>query len=94
MMAGLAQTLAKQGDMSGARSLQQTLHQTAEHRHVSACLLAQVHASLGETDAALAALERAGEQREPDLVFIGLRSVYSPLHAEERFAALRKEIGV
>jgi serine/threonine-protein kinase len=94
MTAGLAQTLARQGDMAGARSLRTELAGIAERRHVSACLLAQVHAALGGIDEGLAALDRACGDRDPELVFIGIRPAYAPLRGHERFAAIRKLVGV
>jgi hypothetical protein len=57
-------------------------------------LIAQVHAALGNLDAAVATLERAAEAREPELVLLGVRPVYGPLHGHPRFAAVRARVGV
>ena len=94
MMAGLAQAHARAGDVDRARALQADLTAAAARRHVPHSLAAQVHASLGEIDLAIAALERAAAAREPELVLIGVRPVYAPLRNDPRFAALRERVGV
>jgi serine/threonine-protein kinase len=94
MIAGLAQTLARSGMADDARALLSQLAATAETRHVSPCLFAQVHAALGDTDAAIEALERAAEARDPEMVYIGVRPAYAPLRKDPRFAALRAKVGV
>jgi hypothetical protein len=67
---------------------------TAATRHVPQSLIAQVHAALGEVEPAIAALERAAEAREPDLVLLGVRPGYATLRAHPRFQALRARVGV
>ena len=94
MKAGLAQTLARQGELGEAGALLAELTSLASSRHVSACLLAQVHASLGDTDAALDALDRAAEEHDAELVFVGARPVYSILGGSARYSALRARVGV
>ena len=94
MTAGLAQAHARAGDVERARALASDLTAASALRHVAHSLLAQVHAALGDGDAAISALERAAEAREPELVLIGVRPVYATLRANPRFAALRARIGV
>jgi serine/threonine-protein kinase len=94
MSAGLAQAHARAGDLGRARELQQRLLATAATRHVPQSLIAQVHAALGEVEPAIAALERAAEAREPDLVLLGVRPGYATLRAHPRFQALRARVGV
>ncbi len=94
MTAGLAQTLAKQGDTDAARALQRELEAASATRHVPPCLLAQVHAALGDTDAALDAVERGAAQRDADLAFIGVRPAYAGLRGHPRFEAVRRRVGV
>ena len=94
MTAGLAQVLARQGDTKGARALQRELVTDAGARHVSSCLLAQVHTALGELDEAEAALARAAEARDAELAFIGVRQAYRPLRGRPAFDALRRRVGV
>ncbi len=94
MFAGLAQTLARAGRADEARGILRELTATAATRHVSSCLVAQVHSALGEVEAAIEALERAAEAHDPDIVYIGTRPAYATLAREPRFAALRKRVGV
>ena len=94
MLASLAQTLARGGWREEARVLLRELTAVAAKRHVSPCLAAQVHAALDETDLAIAALERAAEARDPEIVFIGVRPAYAPLRSDPRFQALRERVGV
>jgi hypothetical protein len=94
MLAALAQTLARCDRREEARALLGQLTPGATMRHVSPCLIAQVHAALGEPDLALAALERAAEERDPEIVFIGVRPAYAPLRSDPRFQALREKVGV
>jgi serine/threonine-protein kinase len=94
MTAGLAQTLAWQGDVDGAHALQHELMESASRRNVSPCLLAQVHTALGDAEPALDALDRAADARDAELVFIGVRPAYAPLRGQARFDALRARVKV
>jgi len=94
MTAGLAQAHARAGEVDRARELQGELVAAAATRHVPHCLVAQVHAALGEIELAVAALERAAEAREPELVLLGVRPAYAPLRGHPRFDALRERVGV
>jgi len=94
MIAGLAQAWARSGDVERARALEAELVATAARRHVPHSLMAQVHAAFGEAELAVAAIERAAEAREPELVLLGVRPVYAPLRAHPRFAAVRAKVGI
>ena len=94
MTAGLAQAHARAGDIARARELQGELVAVAATRHVPQCVVARVHAALGEVDLAMSALERAADAREPELVLLGVQPAYAPLRGHAGFAALRARIGV
>jgi serine/threonine-protein kinase len=94
MTAGLAQAHARAGDLDRARALQAEMVAAATTRHVPQGLVAQVHAALGAIEPAVAALERAAEAREPELVLLGVRPAYAPLRGHPRFDALRARVGV
>jgi serine/threonine protein kinase/tetratricopeptide (TPR) repeat protein len=94
MTAGLAQAHALAGETDQARHLQRGLEAAAGARTVAWSLRAQVHASLGEIDAAVDALLMAADAREAEIVFIGVRQSYAPLHGDARFIELRARIGV
>ncbi|MDF2773956.1 MAG: Tetratricopeptide 4, partial [Geminicoccaceae bacterium] len=94
MTAGLAQAHARAGQRDKARELQAELEAVAATRHVPHSLAAQVHASLGDTELAVAALARAADAREPELALIGVRPVYASLRGHPQFDAIRTRIGV
>ncbi len=56
--------------------------------------LAPAYAALGETDAALAALERAVDVRDPMLIHLGAGQGFDCLRAEPRFRAVAVHVGV
>ena len=94
VIAGLAQTLARARQANEARALLAELAATAQACHVSPCLAAQVHAALGKVGVAVDALERAAVLHDPEIVFIGVRPAYAPMHGDARFIALRQRVGV
>jgi serine/threonine protein kinase/tetratricopeptide (TPR) repeat protein len=94
MTAGLAQAHALAGETERARRLQRELETAAESRTVAWSLRAQVHASLGEIAAAVDALVKAADAREPEIVLIGVRASYAPLRGDSRFTDLRARLGV
>ena len=94
MIGSLAQTRAKGGDIERATALRDELRNTATTRHVSNCVLAQVDLALGDRASALDHLERAADEREPELIYLGVRQSYSALAGEPRFEALRERIGL
>jgi TolB-like protein len=94
MTASIAQTLARAEDLDRARAYQHQLGTMSSARYVSPCLRAQVHAALGEKDAAIASLNEAMEQRDAELVFLGVRRSYDALRDDDRFEAIRRTIGV
>jgi hypothetical protein len=61
--------------------------------YVSAMLAAQVHAALGDTDAALEALAHAMEQRATNLAWVGVHPAFAPVRNDARFVALLNRMG-
>jgi serine/threonine-protein kinase len=55
---------------------------------------AMLHTGLGQSDAALADLERSAGRHEPDLVFIGVEPAFDALRSEPRFAAICAGLGL
>ncbi len=76
--ASLAHLLAPSGDRAGARRLLAELIGRSRERYVSPFLIAVLHADLGEPDRAFEWLERAYEQRVPELSQL---KTYGPLQA-------------
>ncbi|MEO7085105.1 MAG: protein kinase [Gemmatimonadaceae bacterium] len=94
MLAGLASTLALGGDTAGAVAIRDRLVSLGRQRHVAPSLVAQVEASLGNADVALTHLEQAVADRDADMIFLGVRQAYQPLHGHPRFEALRAKIAL
>jgi serine/threonine-protein kinase len=94
MLAGLAVTLARSGNADGAIALRNRLVSLTDSRHVAPSLVAQVEASLGNADVALTHLERAVTDRDADMIFLGVRQAYAPLHGSARFESLKTRLGL
>lgn len=94
IVATLGVAHAGAGDAAAARAIVTTLEARGQSEYVSPVLLAQIHAALGDTDAALDALDRAAEVRATDLAWIGVRPTFDDLRLHPRFVALVERIGV
>ncbi len=88
-VANLACAYARAGRGADSRRLLAELEERADGELVPAIALAQVHASLGSADLAMAALERALEARDYWLLAIDRDPLLDPLRADPRFAAFR-----
>ena len=90
----LGYVYARAGRSSDARDIIRELTNRSARQYVPAYPLALVHAGLGENDRALEWLERAGEERSPRLVFLGVEPAFDDLRDDARFAALRRKLGL
>jgi DNA-binding winged helix-turn-helix (wHTH) protein/Flp pilus assembly protein TadD len=84
----LARTLAVAGDADGSRTLLRELGSG-----LSPYQRATVEIALGEPDAALASLERAGEERDPWLVLLKVDPMLDPVRSSPRFGTLLERVG-
>jgi TolB-like protein/Flp pilus assembly protein TadD len=84
----LARSLALAGRRRDARALLKE----PPGAHTSAYQRATVHVALDEVDRALGCLERAGEERDPWMVWIKVDPMLSPLRRHPRFRALQKKV--
>jgi len=94
MRAALAVAHAAAGQQREARQILAELLGLGPKRYVSPSLLAQVHASLGDREAALLGLEEAYRIRAVDLAWIRVRPVFDTLREEERFQVLVAKMGL
>jgi serine/threonine-protein kinase len=94
IVATLGVARAATGNVAAAREIVTALETQARSEYVSPVLLAQIHTALGDTDAALDALDRAAELRATDLVWIGVRPTFDALRLQPRFHALVERIGL
>jgi serine/threonine-protein kinase len=92
--AGLGNACALAGQTDRARRILEELKQRRRERYVSAALIAEVHAGLGETDEALSWLGEAERERSPELAWIGVRPAFSRLRAQPRFVELVRAVGL
>ena len=88
MRAALAYALARAGHLDAARTHLGALTTASQQRYVSPSLVAQVHAGLGETDQAVAWLEKAIAVRAADLAWIAVRPVFDGLRSHTAFNEL------
>lgn len=84
--------LARLGRPEEAREVLQRLQRLAQARYVPPTSLAAVHAALGDTPAALDALEHAWQARDTRLAYLKDDSRWSGLRGQPRFAALQRRM--
>jgi DNA-binding winged helix-turn-helix (wHTH) protein/tetratricopeptide (TPR) repeat protein len=92
MRAQLAFALAQAGRPGEARDLLAGLERLESTAFVSPYHLGVVRLALGEPEAALDGLERAGEERDPWIVFVKADSALAGLHGERRFESLAARV--
>ena len=91
-LAHLGHVRARLGDRAGAQRILDQLHAASSVRYTPALASAIVHAGLGETDQAFAALERAYDERFNRLAYLRREPVWDTLRPDPRFKALLKRI--
>ncbi len=93
-LASIVHALAGAGRMPEAAELLERLREISRERHVSGYWLAVAHAGAGETAAALDALDRACEQRDVMLVWLGREPRLDSLREEPRMVDLLRRLGL
>jgi TolB-like protein/tetratricopeptide (TPR) repeat protein len=91
---GLALTYARMGMLQEARDVLGRLQAYASDHYVNPLFLAEIHASLGETDLAFESLERAASDRTVWMAGLNLWPELDPLRSDRRFTALVRRIGI
>jgi TolB-like protein/Flp pilus assembly protein TadD len=94
MIALFGHALAVSGDAAGARKALADLQHLAQSRYVSSLYFAAVHLGLGEKSQALDGLERAYNERNDYLAYLGVDPLADPLRSDPRFQQLLAKIGV
>jgi len=90
--AGLGHAYAEAGETELARQILAELKERRHDRYISAALIAEVNAGLGEAAEALSWLEEAKRERSPELSWIGMRPAFRRLRADPRFVDLVRSI--
>ncbi len=88
VQSAMGQLLGFSGDSEGARRVLAELESRARERYIASSCFALVHLGLGETDQALAWLERGCERHEMSVCHIGVHPAYDALRGLPRFEAL------
>ena len=92
--AGLIHILARAGRTEKARRHLAELEDSSRRRHVSPYWMALAYAGAGNTAAVLNELEKAYEQHDVILVWLGAEPRFDPLRQEPRFIELVQRIGL
>jgi hypothetical protein len=80
--------------MEEARALADRLTEFSRQQHISPFWLALAYVGIGEKAAALDALEKAYEQRDVILVWLGTEPRVDSLRTEPRFIDILRHIGL
>ncbi len=94
MVALYGHALGVSGDSAGARKALADLQRLSQSRYVSSLYFAAVHLGLGEKNKALDGLERAYQERNDYLAYLGVDPLADPLRSEPRFTQLLHKIGI
>jgi TolB-like protein len=82
------------GRRDGTRHAVDSIAEASRHHYYNAFGVARAYAALGEADSAFAWLDRAWEQRTIWLVGLRAYGEFTPLHADPRWAALLRRMGL
>ena len=86
--------LAKNGETERAHELLLELENLAGRRHVPPSKLAIAHLGLGDRDQAIAWLQRAVEEHDDRLVYLGVDNLFTELRSDPDFREIAATIGV
>jgi DNA-binding winged helix-turn-helix (wHTH) protein/TolB-like protein/Tfp pilus assembly protein PilF len=90
----LGHALAQAGRTKQAQGVLLELLARGRSGFISPAMIAAVQLALGETEAAMAALEQAYDVRDTRLVFLQAEHRWAPLRGSARFAALARRLGL
>src|ERR1035438_2925953 len=94
-MARLGYAYGAKGDRVAAESMLGRLSEDfTQMASINWCYRALVYAGMGDNQRALNCLESALANHEGDVTFIGIDPAYDKLHADPRFLALKKRLGL
>jgi serine/threonine-protein kinase len=85
---------ARSGNHDRARAILGELRTLSQTRYVSAALMTQIYAALGERHTALDWLETAVDQHAADVAWLAVRPTFDGLRTESRFVAACERIRV
>jgi TolB-like protein/cytochrome c-type biogenesis protein CcmH/NrfG len=94
MIALQGHAMAVSGDATGGRKALRELQQLGGPRYISPLYFAAVYTGLGEKSKALDWLEKAFEERNDRLIYLGVDPISDPLRSEARFRDLVRRVGL
>ena len=83
---------AAMGDRSRAQDVRDGLLGLREERYVGASLIARAHLASGSPDDAITWLQRAVDERDADVIYLGARHEYAPLLGASAFTDLLDQL--
>ena len=83
---------AAMGDRARAQDVRDGLLGLREERYVGASLIARAHLASGAPDEAIAWLQRAVDERDADVIYLGARHEYAPLLGSSAFTDLLEQL--
>jgi hypothetical protein len=86
--------MAVSGDAAGGRKALRELQHLNGPRYISPLYFAAVYSGLGEKSKALDWLDKAYEERNDRLIYLGVDPISDPLRSEERFRDLLRRVGL
>jgi DNA-binding winged helix-turn-helix (wHTH) protein/TolB-like protein len=90
----VGQALALSGRRAEALAELDRVLKLSTQRYVSAVDIASIYAGLGDTDNAIARLDRALQERAPTLGWLAQNPAFDRLHDDPRFAAIVDRVGL
>ena len=92
MMAGIAEVLALSGDAEEARRMVQSFRLMSPDTAVSRCRQALLSLALGDREGALLFLQLAAEDREAELVWVGVDPRFDPIRRTSAFQEIAGKV--
>jgi TolB-like protein/DNA-binding winged helix-turn-helix (wHTH) protein/Tfp pilus assembly protein PilF len=90
---GLGYAYAAAGNRISARAMIEELKQESHTTYVPAYFIAAIYGALGEKDQAFAWLQRAYDERDPQITYLILDPFMDPLRSDPRFDDLVRKVG-
>jgi hypothetical protein len=92
-LTGLAQAYAAAGMRDEMQAVVDEMNEQADRRYVSPYNVSRVYAASRDTELAFAWLEKAYQERNPDLIELRAEPVFDSIRPDPRFAGLLRRVG-
>ena len=92
-LTGLAQAYAAAGMEDQMQAVVDEMHGQSDRRYVSPYNMSRVYAASRNTELAFAWLEKAYQERNPDLIELKAEPVFDTIRSDSRFAGLLHRVG-